>query len=171
MAEAKLCKAGCGRALVADPRNKDQKYCGHAECQRARKRDWVRQKRMREEEFRVRELERNRVWRKNHPEYWREYRATHPRYRDHERQRCRRRCHKVGDRAEVSTRRLGDAANVDALTALATGTYMIVPFVRSKGAANIDGILAQVTVISQDRQTVNMDSIESGSEGHVCCGT
>ena len=36
--------AHCGRLFPRDPRVKNQRYCGEKDCQRARKREWQKEK-------------------------------------------------------------------------------------------------------------------------------
>lgn len=70
--------ACCGRLVPANPRVKDQKYCGEKACQRARKAEWQRRKLAKDEKYRADQKEAQKLWRENNPDYWRKYRHRHP---------------------------------------------------------------------------------------------
>lgn len=67
------CKA-CHRIHPVNPRNPSQQYCGHADCQRARKREWQRNKRNSDPDYRQNQIDAHKRWLKRNPDYWREYR-------------------------------------------------------------------------------------------------
>ncbi|MDD2468648.1 MAG: hypothetical protein PHI97_32120 [Desulfobulbus sp.] len=67
------CKA-CRGTRPINPRNPNQKYCNHADCQRARKREWQRKKRASDPDYRQNQNDCQKRWREQHPHYWREYR-------------------------------------------------------------------------------------------------
>ena len=67
------CKA-CRRITPVNPRNLNQKYCSHADCQRARKREWQRNKRASDPDYRQNQIDCQKRWRERHPGYWQDYR-------------------------------------------------------------------------------------------------
>ena len=67
------CKA-CRRIQPANPRSPNQQYCGRAECQRARKRAWQREKRATDPDYRQNQIDTQKRWRERHPGYWQAYR-------------------------------------------------------------------------------------------------
>ena len=85
-AKRKRC-AYCGRSYRQDCRALIQKYCGRADCQRARKLQNLRHWRSLHPDKVQRHQAKARAWAKGYPDYWRRYRAKHPEYvaRDGER--------------------------------------------------------------------------------------
>ena len=69
-----FCCNACRRIQPVNPRNPNQKYCNRADCQRARKREWQRKKRATDPDYRQNQIDCQKRWREQHPEYWREYR-------------------------------------------------------------------------------------------------
>lgn len=76
----------CRQILPRNPRVKNQQYCGAAECQKARKAKWQREKMNTDSDYRADQRESQRLWQQNNPDYWREYRRNHQEYREHNRQ-------------------------------------------------------------------------------------
>lgn len=70
----------CGRHFIANPRVKNQRYCGSKECQRARKTLWQREKMRTDTEYQANQRESHRSWRERNPGYWKQYRSGHPEY-------------------------------------------------------------------------------------------
>ena len=67
---------GCRRQVPANPRVKDQKYCGWIECQRARKKKWQRRKMASDPDYRDNHHDAQKQWKEAHPEYWKNYRKN-----------------------------------------------------------------------------------------------
>ena len=67
------CKA-CRRIHPVNPRNLNQQYCNRADCQRARRREWQRNKRASDPDYRQNQIDAQKRWRECHPDYWRAYR-------------------------------------------------------------------------------------------------
>jgi hypothetical protein len=55
-----------------------QKVCSRPDCQRQRRRDYHRQKRVTDAEYRQTTRNSQKKWRDAHPDYLRQYRARHP---------------------------------------------------------------------------------------------
>ena len=75
----------CRRKYKKNPRVKNQKYCNHPGCQRARKRRWQRQKMATDPDYRLNQRDCVHRWRRQNPGYWKTYRASHPAYTIHNR--------------------------------------------------------------------------------------
>lgn len=103
--EKRWCSA-CGEAFQPRPQSPRQAYCPKEVCQRARKRLWQRAKRSTDDDYRENQVVAQRLWRRNHPDYWREYRETHPEYTAANREQQQQR----------NARRTGLIANEDAST-------------------------------------------------------
>jgi hypothetical protein len=85
--------------VPANPRSKDQKYCGCDACQQIRKTKWQREKMKTDPQYRVEQEKTNDRWLKKNPDYWKNYRARHPDYcrqnREKQKQRDRKRKEKA----------------------------------------------------------------------------
>lgn len=68
----------CQCRLIPNPRVKNQRYCGKADCRRAWKREWQRNKKKNDSEYEANQKSAQRAWRKRNPEYWREYWKRNP---------------------------------------------------------------------------------------------
>jgi hypothetical protein len=84
MKSTRLCLA-CGNALVPLRHVPHQRYCSSKVCQRARRRDWQRNRLRIDSDYRDNQARAQAKWRAGHPGYWREYRAAHPAYRERNR--------------------------------------------------------------------------------------
>ncbi len=73
--------ACCKRVLPRNPRVKQQRYCGSAACQRARKAKWQREKMSEDRDYQATQRESQRLWQQNNPDYWRQYRRNNCDYR------------------------------------------------------------------------------------------
>ncbi|WP_176025756.1 hypothetical protein ACSC95_00175 [Burkholderia vietnamiensis] len=97
MKSTRLCPA-CGNAFVPLLHVPRQRYCSSEACQRARRRDWQRDRLRVDSDYRDNQARAQAKLRASHSSYWREYRAAHPAYRERNRsmQRLRngRRSHK-----------------------------------------------------------------------------
>ncbi len=72
--------AHCRRSFHSDPRVMNQRFCGAAACQRARKTLWQQQKMATDPDYKENQRACQKDWQKRHPHYWRTYRARHPQY-------------------------------------------------------------------------------------------
>ena len=64
----------CHRERPANPKVKEQNYCGRADCQRARRREWQRKKMATDLDYRENQRFSQKQWQENNPAYWRNYR-------------------------------------------------------------------------------------------------
>ncbi|MGF6480791.1 hypothetical protein [Paraburkholderia sp. JPY419] len=84
MKSTRLCPA-CGNAFVPLLHVPRQRYCSSEACQRARRRDWQRDRLRVDSDYRDNQARAQAKWRASHSSYWREYRAAHPAYRERNR--------------------------------------------------------------------------------------
>ena len=70
----------CGDLFEPRPQTPHQTYCSSSTCQRARKRQWQREKLSTDPDYRDNQRDAQRAWQKRHPDYWRQYRSDHPDY-------------------------------------------------------------------------------------------
>ena len=70
----------CKRPIVADPAVSHQRYCSDPECQKARKRNWQKEKLAKDPDYRANQAEAQRQWRSRNRGYWKEYRRRNPDY-------------------------------------------------------------------------------------------
>ena len=66
----------CHLTLPANPRIKDQYFCGQPVCQRARKTQWQKAKLATDPEYLENQRDACRAWRETHMDYWRQRRLT-----------------------------------------------------------------------------------------------
>lgn len=136
MRKKRACKE-CRRLFTPSPRRPDQRHCSRKECQKARKRDWQREKMKNDETYRAKQQASKKAWREKNPDYWAKYRQQHPEYVQRNREKQRER--------EARSR----IAKMDVLepqSFFESGTYRIIP-VRCD-LANMDVILARIEAVS-----------------------
>lgn len=61
-------------------KNPMQKYCSKSECQRARKRQWQKDRLKNDPEYKENQKRANKDWQKRNPTYWQEYRSENEDY-------------------------------------------------------------------------------------------
>ena len=66
----------CHRERPANPKVKEQNYCGRADCQRARRREWQRKKMATDLDYRENQRNSQKQWQEKNPDYWRDYRKN-----------------------------------------------------------------------------------------------
>jgi hypothetical protein len=85
MADKRIKCCCCQRSVPANPRVKDQKYCGRPECVKERKRRWRQGKLSTDPAFGPERRDSQRRWMKANPKYWRRWRRKHPEYMERNR--------------------------------------------------------------------------------------
>lgn len=68
----------CGSVFERNPRIKTQRYCARKECQRARKRQWQREKLLSDPDYKANQRDCQKAWHERHPGYYKAYRKHHP---------------------------------------------------------------------------------------------
>ena len=84
----KLC-AQCGKKFLPRPQTPDQSYCSESQCQKARRKRWVDEKRKSDIIFRDNQARAQKAWMERNPDYWRKYREENPDYVERNRARQR----------------------------------------------------------------------------------
>lgn len=64
----------CGKRFVPHPAVANQRYCGNADCQRARKRTWQKEKLKSDPDYRENQSAARQAWQERNRGYWRGYR-------------------------------------------------------------------------------------------------
>ncbi|MCF8037263.1 MAG: hypothetical protein K9K62_10360 [Desulfobacteraceae bacterium] len=72
----------CHRWVPANPRIKDQQYCGRKKCQRARKTEWQRSRLKVDPQYKANQDEARAKWRRKNSGYSKQYRDANPAYCD-----------------------------------------------------------------------------------------
>ena len=141
--------ASCRKLFHPRAQSPEQKFCTSAECQRERKRRWQKARRASDPDYRDNDIQANRLWRRQHPEYWREYRRKHPQsvIQNRDKQRERDRARRL---QPLQSSTPPELANEDASTPLfplQTGTYRMIP-VTGGELANVDACLVKIALLS-----------------------
>ena len=105
-----------------------QHYCGDPKCQRARKREWQKQKMATDAHYREHHLAAHKRWCKRRPLhcYQAQYRQTHPHYVEKNRDQQRRRNQQR--RKQAVAARVEPIVKMDALADIKSGTYLLTPY-------------------------------------------
>lgn len=129
----------CRRVVLANPRVKEQSYCGKSACQRARKAAWQAQRLSIDPAYQDNQQRGRTRWRRHNPGYWARYRSRHPDYVQRNRQL---------QRLRDLRRRRRDLAKMDTseeIFPLKTGTYFLVP--QARNLAKMDALAQKVHLI------------------------
>ena len=81
----------CKKKFIPHPAVSNQRYCGSADCQRARKRKWQKEKLTHDPDYRENQAAAQRAWCDRNRDYWREYRKRNKTYSEQNRLRQRER--------------------------------------------------------------------------------
>lgn len=140
MKSTRLCLA-CGNAFVPLLHVPRQRYCSSEACQRARRRDWQRNRLRNDSDYRDNQARAQAKWRAGHSSYWREYRAAHPAYRERNRSM---------QRLRNARRGLKPIAKMDVIRLprpLGSGFYVL-SHADDDGAAKMDAWTVHIAVLS-----------------------
>ena len=129
----------CKRKFLTHPAVIRQRYCGSADCQRARKRTWQKEKLAGDRDYRENQAAAQRAWCKRNRQYWREYRKSNPAYREQNRLRQRERSRQRRTIAKM------DKQGVK--TAIASGRYRLVPLYGK--IAKMDELIVEIGVVAR----------------------
>lgn len=133
----------CKRPVIAHPAVAHQRYCSDPECQKARKRNWQKEKLARDPDYRANQADAQRQWRSRNRGYWREYRSKHPAYTE---------ANRICQRERNRRRRAGsEIAKMDeqmAKTVIRSGRYRLVPL-DGGGIAKMDELIVEIGVIPE----------------------
>ena len=149
-----ICK-NCGKRVPANIRLKGtQKYCGKPDCQRARKTAWQRAKKAKDADYRSRQKQCAKNWRKNKPahKYQDQYRQNHPGYVAKNREQQRIRNQKCRDQAgQQKIVKMDQLQNQPEKTM----DYIMTQYKMdaSKKIVKMDTLFVQLTAFQGDKQT------------------
>jgi len=136
--------ACCKKRFIAHPAVRDQRYCSDPECQKARKRNWQKEKLSRDSDYRVNQATAQRQWCSRNRDYWRQYRKRNPAYTERNRLRQRER-----NRGRRSGSGIAKMDELKGKTVIRSGRYRLVPFC-NQGIAKMDELIVEIGVISGD---------------------
>ena len=133
----------CKRPILVHPAVADQWYCSDPECQKARKRNWQKEKLAKDPDYRANQADAQRQWRSRNRGYWREYRKRHPAYKE---------ANRIRQRERNRRRRAGSGiAKMDeqkGKKVIRSGRYRLVPLGRG-GIAKMDELIVEIEVIPE----------------------
>ena len=134
----------CRKRFIGHPAVGHQRYCSDPECQKARKRNWQKEKLARDSDYRANQAEAQKQWRSRNREYWRQYRKRNPAYT--EKNRIRQRERNRGRRSGAGIAKMDELRGK---TVIPSGRYRLVPVCNS-GIAKMDELIVEIGVISRD---------------------
>jgi hypothetical protein len=129
----------CGKKFLPHPAVVDQQYCGNADCQKARKRTWQREKLSHDADYRENQAAAQRAWRSRNSHYWRQYRTKNPGYREKNRLRQRQR--------NRQRRMIAKMDELETKTLVSPGRYRLVPLYGT--IAKMDELIVEIGVITK----------------------
>jgi hypothetical protein len=128
----------CGKGLISHPAVANQRYCGSAECQKARKRTRQKEKLKRDPDYRENQAAAQDARRRRNKGYWREYRKHN--------QTCNER-NRLRQRERNRQRRM--IAKMDELrgkSLISPGRYRLVPLYGK--IAKMDELIVEIGVVA-----------------------
>ncbi len=129
----------CGKKFIPHPAVANQRYCGSADCQKARKKKWQKEKLKSDQDYRENQAAAQKAWRQRNKGYWREYRKSNKTYREQNRLRQRER-----------NRQHRTIAKMDELRAkslISPGRYRLVPLYGK--IAKMDELIVEIGVVAR----------------------
>jgi Tfp pilus tip-associated adhesin PilY1 len=146
MSSKRPCKH-CGKLFCPRAQNPNQEYCSEAACQKARKRDWQRQKLKTDPEYRDNQRDAQRRWREKNKGYWREYRRRRQEYTERNRQQQQARNLRRRSRGDELASIVKMDASSKKQTIIRPGRYEL-RLVEGGGIAKMDASIVEINVIS-----------------------
>ena len=140
MEKACLC---CNRRFTAHPAVRNQLYCGDAECQKARRRTWQKEKLANDDVYRQNQASAQQQWQSRNKGYWSEYRKRNPAYTERNRIGQKERNRRKRSRPMIAKMDEHGAEKV-----ITSGRYKLVP-VCGAMIANMDELIVEIGVISR----------------------
>jgi hypothetical protein len=140
----------CGNEVPHNPHiRRGQKYCSTKECQRARKREWDKERYNSDETYKHKRLSSQKIWRKIRPshEYQKNYRKMHPEYvnRNRELQRNRNEKRQESKQKDIE----GMIVNTDTLFThpLIDVTYALMQVTKGGKIVNTDTLMVRMQIL------------------------
>ncbi len=129
----------CGKRFLPHPAVLNQQYCGSADCQKARKRKWQKEKLKSDPDYRENQAAAQKAWRERNKGYWREYRKKNQTYSEQNR---------LGQRGRNRQRRMiAKMDELEAKTVLSPGRYRLVPLYGK--IAKMDELIVEIGVVAR----------------------
>jgi len=138
--------AHCGSLFEPNPRARNQQYCSHQDCQRARKRAWQKQKLRTDPDYRDNQQDCQRDWHRRHQGYYRQYRRRNA--LSAERNRL---LQKVRDARRRSSLLLAKMDAFRTAPAKDLGPYYLLPMLAKMDASTLKVLLIPVSWKNQTR--------------------
>lgn len=145
--------AHCRRKYPVRRVDRVPKYCNRPECQRVRKREWMRKKMAEDQSYRHEQELAKKLWRENNSDYWKRYRQSNPEYcqKNREKQKERNLRRKKKGKAKAPDFP-GKRVNDDNYKGNYQGQYGLIPVTEANipVIARIDAKLVEIHEISVD---------------------
>jgi hypothetical protein len=129
----------CGKRFLPHPAVLNQRYCGSADCQRARKKSWQKEKLKSDPDYRENQAAAQKGWRERNKGYWREYRKNNQTYSQRNRLRQRER--------NRQKRMIAKMDELGAKNLIAPGRYRLVPLYGK--IAKMDELIVEIGVVAR----------------------
>jgi len=133
----------CKKGYIPHPAVPNQSYCGRPECQKARKRQWQREKLAKDSAYRENQDAAQREWCSRNKDYWKSYRKRNPAYAERNR---------IGQRERNQMKRSKSRfAKMDELRGenlVIPGRYRLVPLGKQM-IAKMDELIVEIGVVSR----------------------
>jgi len=130
----------CGKRFLPHPAVLSQQYCGSADCQRARKRKWQKEKLKSDPDYRENQTAAQKAWRIRNKGYWREYRKKNKTYSEQNRLRQRERSRQ--------RRVIAKMDELGARSLVSSGRYRLVPLYGK--IAKMDELIVEIGVVARE---------------------
>lgn len=146
MPKRKQCQnKDCGILFAPCPQVPKQKYCSRKECQRARKREWNKNKLSSDPDYRENRKVAQQRWKEKNPVYWKNYRACHSKYTAKNRQQQRARNQK--QRHNEFPSRIAKTDESISINSTLSGRFRMIP-VRDGTIVKTDECIVEIAAIS-----------------------
>lgn len=130
----------CGKKFLPHPAVVNQRYCGSADCQKARKKKWQKERLIRDHDYRENQAAAQKAWCARNKDYWSEYRKKNSGYREKNRLRQRQR--------DRQRRMLAKMDGLGTKSLLSPGRYRLVPLYGK--IAKMDELIVEIGVITRN---------------------
>jgi hypothetical protein len=140
---SKRCCVQCHDVFIPR-RNPNQRFCNKSACQNERKRQWRKQKRSKDPDYRENQRRAQKKWGEKSSNYWRGYREKNPEYTHANRQK-----QKIRDllpanaRDKVNASLLAKSDALEANSPIKSGRYILIP-----DLAKSDALRVNISLIS-----------------------
>jgi hypothetical protein len=129
----------CGKRFLPHPAVLNQQYCGSADCQRARKRKWQKEKLKNDPDYRENQAAAQKAWRERNKGYWREYRKSNQIYSKRNRL--------LQKERNRQRRMIAKMDELGAKSLISPGRYRLVPLYGK--IAKMDELIVEIGVVAR----------------------